>query len=120
MFPTLTATERMLIKSDYRGMVNGEGSLVTIKYRTLLAGGGTPDIDPVYKNDRRLANAEPVTTTAKCLIRIVHERDLKILGFGIIQVGDAILYFLDNLNLAEPIAGKPAILGSVYFVDPYQ
>lgn len=117
-FPALTQYERNLIKADYKGMVEGEGSTVTIKYRTPLLPGAQADVDPVYKNDRRMANATEQTTTAKCIIRIVHERDLKILGFGIVETGDAIFYFLETLNLLEPLAGKPVVESSLYFTDP--
>jgi hypothetical protein len=121
MFPALSAYERQLIKRDYREMVNGEGSTVQVKYRTPLLGGGSqPDVDPVYKTDRRQASSQLVTLPggAKCIIRIVHDRDLKILGFGIVEAGDAIFYFLDSLNLLEPVSGKPALPQSLYFVDP--
>lgn len=100
-------------------MVNGEGSLVTIKYRTPLLAGSQPSPDPVYGNDTRVASSGLQTTTAKCMIHIVHERDFKILGFGIVQTGDSILYFLDNLNLLEPIAGKAVLPGTLFFIDPY-
>lgn len=120
MFIPLTSAERTLIKADFVAMVSGEGSLITIKYRTPLIAGAQPDIDPVYKNDRRITDAQEQTANAKCFMQIIHERNLKILGFGIVQAGDAIFYFLDTLNLQEPIAGKPALPNSVYFLDPQQ
>ncbi len=119
MFPFLSSAELALVQNDFVQMVNGEGSLITINYRTVLSPGGQPVIDPVYKNDLRVQNSIEQTTTAKGMMQIVHARNLVILGFGIVQEGDAIFYFLDNLNLLEPITGKPALESTVYFIDPF-
>jgi hypothetical protein len=119
MFPFLSQAEIGLIQSDFTQMLQGEGSLVTLTYRTPLLAGSSPDPDPVYKFDRRLQDNDLETVSVRCFIQIVHARDLKILGFGIVQVGDAILYFLDTLNLQEPNAGKPVLPSTLFITDPH-
>lgn len=119
MYPFMSPYERKLVQQDFVGMVRVEGSTVTIKYRTPLIPAQPINPDPVYKTDRRVQLDDEQSTTAKCLIRIVHAKDLKILGFGLVQVGDAILYFLDTLNLEEPLTNKPVVVGTLYFIDPH-
>lgn len=119
MYPFLSPYERKLVKQDFVQMVDGEGSTVTIKYRTPLQPTAAVDPDPVYKTDRRIQLEPEQVATAKCLIHIVHVKDLRILGFGIVQVGDAVLYFKDTVNLQSPLAGKPVINGTMYFIDPH-
>jgi hypothetical protein len=119
MFPFVSSYEMALIQNDYSSMLEGEGSDVTITYLIPVVPTAVPDPDPVYKYDRRIVSDQKPTLTARCFIQVVHERNLKILGFGLVHVGDAIFYFLDDFNLLEPIAGKPCQANSLYITDPY-
>lgn len=115
--PFLHPTELNLLKRDYHQAVHHDSS-VTILYHTYLDSTDPPVIDPVYHTDEReLDQTQVVREDVPCITKIVHERDLKILGFGIVEVGDCIFYFPDNLNLLEPVLSKPVAPGTLYFRD---
>lgn len=117
--PFLMPNEMALMKRDFNQMVDRpDGTKVTLRYTTYVVPGDEPDIDPVYKNDRRVQNTMPVEVEeVPCFQRIVHDRDLKILAFGILEVGDVIFYFKADVNLQEPESGSPAVPGSLVIVD---
>lgn len=76
------------------------------------------DIDPVYRVDRGVYDAEATVENIPCIIQLVHERNLKILSFGVVEVGDALLYLEDTLNMDEPVTGKKPVPETLYFIDP--
>lgn len=119
MFPFVTAAEKALIQRDFNQMVYGEGSTVVLVWRTPLFPVQAADPDPVYKFDRRDQKSAEETLSTKALIHIVGSKDLRILSFGILREGDAVFYFLNNLNLKEPKKGKPVIQDSLYINDPH-
>lgn len=118
MGPFSTPYERALINTDYAQQVMGGGTTVDIHYRQYVDG-FPANPDPVYKNDRRQLTAEITKQNVPCILKIVEPRDVRILGFGIVEVGDAIIYFLEKIDLQEPICEKPAAVNTVYFVDSY-
>jgi hypothetical protein len=113
-----TPVEFQMVKSDYRQMILGhDANNIEIRYRTPSAPTLT-EVDPVYHRDGREYDPVEVVSLQKGVMKIVHERDLKLLAFGIVEVGDAIFYFLDTINLLEPTVGKPVILETLYFREP--
>lgn len=119
MFPFVTAAEKALIQRDFNQMVSGEGSTAVLVWRTPLSPMQVANPDPVYKFDRRDQKSAEETLQAKAIIHIVNSKDLRILSFGILREGDAVFYFLNNLNLKEPVKGKPVIQDSLYINDPH-
>lgn len=97
-----------------------EASQVSLKFQTLLLPANpttNSDLDPVYKVERGTYGKEVEIKCIPCILQIVHERMLKILGFGIVDVGDAILYFEDTFNLQEPAPGLRPIPETIFFID---
>lgn len=117
MFPGLSPMEMSLIRQDWRSMLHSpEACTVSLKFQTKLLP-NNPDLDPVYRVDRGAYGDEVEVKCIPCIIQIVNERNLKILGFGIVEVGDALLYFEDTLNLEEPTPGKKPVPETLFFVD---
>lgn len=116
----LTPYEMSLIRQDWRQMIQApEACSVTLRWQTYSQPTGTPVPDQVYKFDTRILDpTEQELSDVRCIIKIVHARDLKILEFGIVEVGDAIFFFEDTINLKEPITGKPVAEDTLYFIDP--
>lgn len=118
MFPMLTPYEAQLIRRDWEAMLQSpEACKVQIKYYTKIAQNMTTP-DPVYDVDNVPYGPQVILDCVSCLIQIVNDRNLKILSFGIVEAGDAILYFSESLNLSEPVKGKPAIPDTFRFLDP--
>lgn len=119
MFPFLTPYEATLIQADYEHMLLGpDATKIDITYRSYLNNLLTPTIDPVYKNDTRSMGPPIILEGVPCMIQIVHQRNLQILSFGIVEAGDALFYFLQDLNLVEPLPGQPAIPDTMIFTEP--
>lgn len=113
----LSPAELAIVKADYRSMVQDDGTVVKLVWKTLVTPAAAPVLDPVYKIDARPQVMADQELTVRCVVKIVSPRDFQLLGFGILEVGDAVLYFLDTLNLQEPVAGKPVVSETLYFVD---
>lgn len=119
MFPFLMPSELNLIRRDYSDLVKApESNRITIRYSTWLNPSDSPQIDEVYGTDRREIDPNDVTVLkVPCVLKFVHARDLVLLAFGIVEEGDALFYFLDTVNLVEPVAGKPMVPGTLFFDD---
>lgn len=117
MFPFLAPHEIGLIRQDYRQMLASSDAIqVTLEYQSLLAG-QVSALDEVYH--RETSRLETLRLTKlPCLFRIVHERNLRVLAFQIVEVGDAIFYFPETLNLEEPVKGHPAVAETISFLEP--
>jgi hypothetical protein len=115
----LRPNEVARIQHDYESVVKGQdGCKITIEYRTWQDPTAPPEIDDVYKVDRRLVAEENVTACVRAIQQIVKASDVKLLATTIVQVGDCILYFSTKQNLAEPEEGKPVVPDSMVFIDP--
>ena len=119
--PFLSSAEFNMVRRHHGQAVEGNGSQVTIHYQTPADQDEAADIDPIYGHDRRTLATYPVTVErVPCLLRVVHGKDLKILSFGIVEVGDIILFFTDLLDLENPKDGKAVAPGTLYFTDIYE
>jgi len=99
-------------------MVLDDGTKVKVVYQTLAPPVGPAVVDPVYKIDQRPQQAQPVELPdVPCVIKVIAPHDQKILAFGILEAGDAILYFLDSFKLNEPVCGKAAVPQTIHFID---
>lgn len=111
--------EIALIRRDFADLVRApESNKITLSYKTWQNPGDSPQIDEVYGTDRRVNSAVDVTVpNVQCVMSIVHARDLKLLAFGVINVGDVLFYFLDTINMQEPKAGFPLVPDTLFFQD---
>ena len=119
MFPFLSPHELNLIRRDYADVVRApESNLITLKYKTYFAPADQPAIDDVYKDDTRLlTQVDSELPNVNCIMQVVHARNLKLLAFGMLNVGDVLFYFLDDINFLEPIQGQKVVPGTLAFLD---
>jgi len=118
MFPMITPFEANLIRRDWEAMLHSpEASKVDLKYHATLGPGMQPSTDQVYKVDTTPYGPLVTVECIPCIIQIVNDRNLRILSFGIVEAGDAILYFSETLNLSEPVKGHVAVPDTFHFFD---
>lgn len=107
--------EIAIIKSDYRTLLESpEAGSVTLFYEFAIR--AEDGIDPVYKQSKSSLEQKRVDNV-KCLQHFPSKQQMEKLPFGILQDGDCIFYFSDELNLAEPYLGFPVEGSTLYFVD---
>lgn len=111
----LSQSDVNLIYADFeRNLRSSEASLVTLRWRTLLAPEGPPVKDEVYGIDDQNQEADEQTKeNVRTLQQIVGPKDYKLLQTGIVQTGEAIFYFSATLNMGEPNEGAPVVPGSL-------
>lgn len=120
MTPFLRPTEVALMRHDYENLVKSQDACeVTLEYLTFADPLAPPDIDPVYKTDRRISSAIKKTVPkVRCIQQVVNVGDVKFLATQIVTVGDCIFYFSNKQNLLEPLEGFPLVQDSLVVVDP--
>jgi hypothetical protein len=114
----LTAQEAALVSQDYSKMLaSQEAGNITLNYScydlTLPA-----DVDEIYDHDERVSVAhDPVTVRA--IVKIITERNLRLLQSGFVEVGDSVIYLPITLDLSNPAGDFEAevVPNSLTFVD---
>ena len=91
----LTSNEIALMKRDFALLLKSpEATTVVITYKVPTA----PEVDATYGNvDAYLWTTK--TKKSKCIQKILTARDEKILAYGILEIGDCILYLPSDLDL---------------------
>lgn len=118
-FQGATGIEVLLIKRDFEEMRRGpSASDITIKYS--IYAGNSPDVNRIHGHDQQTLNPTPIEVqdeSTRAIVDIVSVLDVRILSFGIVDEGDAIIYFSVDLDLTMPNGTDPAVPGTVSFTD---
>lgn len=92
----LTASEIGVMKSDFAELLNSpEATNVTITYKVPV----DPEVDPAYGTTDAYT-WQTKTKKSRCIQKIVTARDEKILAFGILEIGECVLYLPTKLDLS--------------------
>lgn len=114
----LTAQELAEVRLNYRRLLaSPEATPVKVVFSKYATGG--VQNDEIYGNLKGTVDQEVVEICdVKSIIAYVTPRHLKLLEFDFIEVGDAIFYFGEDVNLSQPVPDVTIVDMSMYFVVP--
>lgn len=114
----LTAQEAALVSQDYgRMLASHESCDITLNY-SIYDLTQPSDPDDIYDHDERpVLTHDPVTSRA--VIKLITERNLRLLSTGLVEIGDSVFYLPINLDLANPANDfeVSVVPGSLTFTD---
>ncbi len=115
----LSTTELAIIKADFEGMLRAaDATTVTAIYRTEAFPQESPTIDPVFGDKQdQIAESEPITEELPVIFQLITPQHIHILQLGIVEIGEAILYFSAKVNFKEIVEDKPVLEGTLLFQD---
>lgn len=115
----LNASELGLIHKDVETILEGpESTSITIRYRTYDTTPPSSSVPAFNVEDDRPLDATAIEIPVNCLQYVVGERDLNILKYKIIEVGDCVFFLSKELNLLELRKDKPLADGTMRIIDP--
>lgn len=111
--------EIALMRAEFEKILQSpEATNITVSYHTWENPADPDNEDTVYGVNDKDRKATPVSHPIRALMKIVGERDQKLLAYGLLNVGDCMMYISDTVDLQTPDGTNEAVAGSVVFVDP--
>lgn len=105
-----------VIETDFLTLLQSpEAHTVTLEYKTWMPD-GEDSYDPVYKNNTKPINPDPIEVEIKCVHKVVNEFDVGLLTFRLIKEGDS-LFFMYNVNFKTPDGTNEAVPDSIVMID---
>ena len=93
----LTPDEISQVRIDYKQLLaSPESTEISIKFRKYLTGGSSTD--PIYGNTEGRVHPDiQVVEDVQCVVNYVDRRNVKLLEFDYIEVGDAVFETIEKL-----------------------
>lgn len=114
----LSSTQVNMIRKDWKALLSSpESTQVILRYNKYKTGSISTFDDP-YNYDKREIEDTFIEIPASCIQQVITERHIKILSYGIVELGESLFYFSPDFNFAEPDGANEVVLGSLNIVDP--